>query len=362
MKFKFSGKKITGMLLVVPENERRFLDDMKLFSFSEARSLKLMKVMGYDRHRIVPSGVCASDLVEFGFRRLFAGGDLTPDGIDALVYVTASPDHFLPPTSRILHGKLGLRQEAVCFDITQGCSGFEEGLLQAFMLLEQPECRRVAVVTADVLSSKVSLRDRNSYPLIGDAASITIVEKDENGQPIVAVMKNDGTRCMALQIPAGGFRMPSDAGTAVMTEDAEGNFRSLDNLVMDGSAVFNFVMADVPPMLDELFAAAGTSARDYDYFLFHQPNRFMLQKLADKLDVAYEKMPSNVVEKFGNSSGTTVAAVTVLNLAEKLGDRTFKVCFSGFGVGLTWGAISMNIGSLLFCRQIEFPNNKEDRI
>lgn len=356
MKLAFSGRKITGMQLIVPANERRFIDDMEQFSFSESRSLKLMKVMGYDRHRIVQDGVCASDMVEYGFRRLFDQGVLTPDEIDAFVFVTACPDHFLPPTSRILHGKLGFRQDALCFDLTQGCSGFEEGLIQAFMLLDQPAVKKVVVTTADVLSRKISPRDRNSYPLIGDAASITVVERDPDGRPIHAIMKNDGTRCMALAIPAGAFRRPSTPETAEMTADEEGNYRSLDNLVMDGSGVFNFVMADVPPMLEELYANAGTGVGDYDYFLFHQPNKFMLQKLADKLGVPYEKMPSNVVERFGNSSGTTVPAVTVLNLADALREKRFFVCFSGFGVGLTWGAISMELGPLTFCEMAEFPN------
>lgn len=359
MKLTFKGKKISGLALVVPENERKFVDDMALFNFSAAKSMRLMKVMGYDRHRIVEEGVCASDLVEFGLRQLVASGKVKVDEIDALVYVTATPDHFLPPTSRIIHGKLGLRQDALCFDLTQGCSGFEEGLIQAFMLLEQSDVRKVVVATGDTLSRKVSPRDRNSYPLIGDAASIAVVENDPAGVPVHAVMRNDGTRCMALTIPAGCFRKPCSAETAEMREDAEGNFRSDDNLVMDGSGVFNFVMADVPPMLQELCAHAGTSYADYDWFLFHQPNKFMLEKLADKLGVPYDRMPSNVVEKYGNSSGTTVPAVIALNLAERLKTESFKVCLSGFGVGLTWGAVSMNLGPVDFCETIEYPNRSK---
>ena len=359
MKLKFSGKKITGLALIVPENERKFVDDMAQFNFSAAKSMRLMKVMGYDRHRIVEDGVCASDLVEYGMKSLFSEGKLKPEEIDALVYLTMTPDHFIPPTSRILHGKLGLRQDALCFDLVQGCSAFEEGLVQAFMLLDQPEIKKVVVVTSDTLSRKVSPRDRNSYPLIGDGGAIVVVENDSEGEPVHVVMRNDGTRAMALTIPAGCFRKPCSAETAEMREDTEGNFRSEDNLVMDGSGVFNFVMADVPPMLDELCQFAGTSYADYDWFLFHQPNKFMLEKLADKIGVPYEKMPSNVVEKYGNSSGTTVPAVIALNLAEKLKTEKYKVCLSGFGVGLTWGAVSMCLGPVDFCETIEYPNRRK---
>lgn len=352
MYFSFKNKRITGIALILPKNERSFMDDMKLFNADEKRSLRLAKVMGYDRHRIAPEDVAASDMVEFGFNRLFESSDIQREDIDALVYVTASPDQFLPPTSRILHGKLGLRQDAYCIDITQGCCAFEEGLLQAFLLLDQPSVHKVALVTSDVLSHKVSQKDRNSYPLIGDAASITIVERGGE-TAIEAVIQNDGSRAMALQIPAGGFRMPCSAETAVLHADDEGNERSLDNLVMDGTAVFNFVMQDVPPMLFDLFKRAGISKDEIDWFLFHQPNRFMLQKLAEKLDVPYEKMPSNVVEKYGNSSGTTVPAIAVLTFEGKKMQERQKVCFSGFGVGLTWAAILMDLYPLEFCKTLE---------
>ena len=353
MYFSFRNKKITGIALIIPQNERTFVDDMKLFNANEKRSLKLAQVMGYDKHRIAPPDMTASDMVEFGFKKLFESGDLNKDDLDALVYVSASPDHFIPPTSRILHGKLGLKRETYCIDITQGCAAFEEGLIQAFLLLEQPTVHKVALVTTDVLIHKVSIKDRNSYPLIGDAASITLVEKSEEENAVEAVILNDGTRSDALKIPAGGFRMPSTPETAVMHTDAEGNERSLDNLVMDGTAVFNFVMQDVPPMLFDLFKRVGVSKDEIDWFLFHQPNRFMLQKLAEKLDVPYEKMPSNVVEKYGNSSGTTVPAVTVLTFEGKEMPACQKVCFCGFGVGLTWATVVMDLGQLRFCKTIE---------
>lgn len=350
MYFSFKNKKITGMALIVPENERSFVDDMKLFNADEKRSVRLAKVMGYDKHRIAPDNVTASDMVEYGFNKLFESGDLKKEEIDALVYMTASPDQFLPPTSRILHGKLGLKKETYCIDITQGCSAFEEGLIQAFLLLEQPTIKKVALVTTDVLSHKVSPKDRNSYPLIGDAASITIIEKSEIENSIEAVILNDGTRSDALKIPAGAFRLPSSPETAVMTADSEGNERSLDNLVMDGTAVFNFVMTDVPPMLEDLFSKSKVSKDEIDYFLFHQPNKFMLNKLAEKLEIPYEKMPANVVEKYGNSSGTTVPAVTVLTFENKTMPEMQKVCFSGFGVGLTWAAIIMDLYPFDFCK------------
>lgn len=359
MKFRFQDKAITGIQVIVPAQERLFADDMRLFNAPENRSRKLAMVMGYRAHRVVEFGVCASDLAEYGFHRLFADGKVKPEELDALVYVTLSPDHFMPPTSCILHGKLGLRRDCLCLDVSQGCCGFVMGLLQAFQLLNQPGVKKVAVVNADVLSRKVSSRDRNSYPLIGDAATIAIVENRNGAGDVFADVRFDGSRAMALKVPAGGFRQPSAPETAVMSVDSEGNERSLDNLVMDGTAVFNFVMADVPPMLSDLVRDAGTDFMGIDKYYFHQPNKFMLQKLAEKLDVPYEKMPNNVVEHYGNSSGATIPSVMALNDAAILCRETHRVCFSGFGVGLTYGGIVMNCGGLDFCDTVNYAKKGE---
>ena len=194
MNFTFSNRRITGLLAIVPANERSFLEDMANFNFPPARSLKLKQVMGYDKHRVVDGPVCVSDLACFGLERLFADGLLDRDDIDAMIVVTQSPDYFIPPTSTVIQGRLGLKHDMFCLDITQGCAGFLIGLFQAFLLLDQPAISQVVLINADVMSRKVSPKDRNSYPLIGDAASIAIVERSDDASPIYANLKMDGAR------------------------------------------------------------------------------------------------------------------------------------------------------------------------
>lgn len=354
MNFTFRRKRITGILATVPAREQSFVEDMKNFNFPEARSLKLKEVMGFNKHRLVEPGVCVSDLAVFGFEHLFNKGLLRPGDLDALVLVTQSPDHFIPPTSNIIQGRLKLKPDTFCMDINQGCSGFVIGLIQAFFLLEQESIRKVAVINADVLSRKTSPKDRNSYPLIGDAASVTIVERDTADSIIHANLKMDGTRNDILMIPAGGFRLPSTPETAALMDVGDNNLRAKDHLRMDGSAVFNFVQVEVPPMIEALLSQAGVPINAVDYFFFHQPNRFMLQKLADKMHIPCVKMPNNAVENFGNSSGVTIPTVIAFNMKERLLKEKLKVCLAGFGVGLTWCAMLLELGPLDFNTIIEY--------
>ena len=212
------------------------------------------------------------------------------------------------------------------------------------------------MINADVLSRKVSPKDRNSYPLVGDAASVTVVERRASGESIHANLKMDGRMREALMIPAGGMRMPSNSETAQMEDAGDSNFRAKDHLRMDGSAVFNFVQTEVPPLIETLLETTGVTKEAIDFYLCHQPNQFMLQKLADKMGIPYAKMPMNVVGKYGNSSGVTIPSAIALNLSSSLKKSSLQVVLAGFGVGLTWASMLLKIGPLDFCETIDLPN------
>jgi 3-oxoacyl-[acyl-carrier-protein] synthase-3 len=354
LNLKFKNKRISGILTVLPANEIRFEDEIENYNFSPAKSMKLKLIMGYDKRKVVTDDTCVSDLCIAGLNYLIEKSLLVKDEIDALLLVTQTPDYFMPPTSNIIQGKVGLKEDMICLDINQGCAGFIIGLIQAFTLLEQEAINKVVLMNADVLSRKVSKQDRNSNPLIGDGASITVIEKDNSGSAIYGSIKMDGKGAEALMIPAGGMRMPYSDETAKMEMDINGNYRSKNNLVMKGDEVFNFVQTAVPPMIEELLMQANSNISEVDYFMFHQPNKFMLQKLADKMRVNYSKMPNDIVQHYGNASGVSVPTAITHTLGKKLEANNYKVCLAGFGVGLTWSSLLMNIGNLSFCEMIHY--------
>lgn len=354
MRLFFENKAITGILAVVPDKEILFDDEIENYEFSKETSLKLKHTMGYNAHRVFEESVCISDVSVFAINKLIDSGKIDRDSIDALILVTETPDYIMPPTSNVIQGQLGLKEDMICLDINQGCAGFEVGLIQSFMLLEQENINRVILINGEMLSRKVSKRDRNSYPLIGDAVTITVVEKRKDNGSIYANIRMDGSNCFAIQIPAGGLRQPSSPATSEMHRDSFGNWRSEDNLVMKGDEVFMFVQKKVPPLIRDILDFSGFDSDEISYFMFHQPNKFMVNKLADKLKIPREKMPSNIVENFGNSSGATVPLNISYNLADSLKERSMWLCMAGFGVGLVWSSMVMKVGPLKFCDIIEF--------
>jgi 3-oxoacyl-[acyl-carrier-protein] synthase III len=353
MRTIFRGKKITGMLGVLPKTEVQFEDEVHNYNFPEKQTLRLKKVMGYEKHRIARETTASSDFCVFGLNYMLEKGLIKKDEIGGIIVVTTTPDYLLPHVSNVIHGECGLANDVICVDTSQGCAGFLHGLMHAFMLLEHMGDKKVLLFTADTLSKKVSMKDRNSYPLIGDAAGIAVVENDPNAKAIYFNMYNDGSRREALIIPAGGSRLASSPETAVLRDlDNEGNLRSLDNLKMEGSEVFTFVQTQVPPLIDETLNFAERRKEDIDWFLFHQPNKFMLKKLAEKLGIPYEKVPMNIVENFGNPSGASIPINIVYNLGQDVVNNTYQCCLSAFGSGLTWGAMTIELGGMDFCEML----------
>ncbi len=340
------------MLGILPETESLFDDEVGNYDFPPKQTMRLKRVMGFEKHRISKESSTASDFAVFGLKYVLDNGWIKKEDIGAVIVVSLCPDHFVPHISNIVHAKTELPSDVLCMDIPQGCCGFLVGLAQAFMLLDHLGGKKAVVINADTLSHKVSKRDRNDYPLIGDGAAVTIVENTDSKTEIYYEMHTDGSRGDALIIPAGGFRMPSSEKTAAMENDGSGNYRCLDNIHMDGSGVFNFVQVEVPPMLEHVMEETHLTVEDIDWFLFHQPNKFMLQKLAEKVGIPYEKLPMNLVEEFGNPSGSSIPLVTVHNIREQLLEGSYKCCLSAFGSGLAWGAMVMELGRLDHCEMI----------
>ena len=353
MKTVFHSKKITGLLSVVPENIVRFEDEVDNYTFPTKQTLRLQKVMGYKQHRIAKESTSASDLCCVGLAHILEQGWLKKEDIGGIVVATTVPDHFIPPVSSLIHGKFDLDEEVVCVDISQGCVAFLWGLIEAFMLVEHTPDKKILVFATDVLSKKVSKKDRNSYPLIGDACGIAVVEQCEGAGDIYTILRNRGDIDGVLCIPAGGSRLAYSAETAELRDmDGDGNLRALENLSMKGSEVFNFVQSMIPPLIDDVMEYAGETKENIEWFLFHQPNKFMLRKLAEKLKVPYEKMPMNTVEEFGNSSGACIPVNITYNLSSAMKTKKQRCCISAFGSGLTWGAMVIDLGEMDFCEML----------
>lgn len=349
MKTTFNGKEITGVLTILPEKEYKYEDEIAKEPNENRRLKRLKRIMGYGKRRRAKETSTVSDMLVFGAKQLLAQGKIKREDIGAIVVVTLSQDYICPTVSSILHGELQLSNDVLCVDIPQACAGYVVGLMQSFMILEHMKDKKVLLCTAETFNRVGKDEDPEYYyaPSGGDAANITIV-KNSGDEKIYYEFHQDGAQRDCLIIPDGGFRNP------MTCEKIEKQIAKspMTGVVMDGSAVFNFVQKEVPVLIHSILEDANLSTEDIDYYLFHQPNRFMLQKLAERIQVPYEKMPMDIVEKVGNCNASTIPTVMTEDLSDILLTKKTRCCLAGFGAGTTWAAIVMSIGNLDFCETI----------
>lgn len=348
MQTTFEGKRLAGVVTVLPQNEYFFDDEIAEAEAPRAKRLK--NIMGYGRRRRTKATTTGSDLMLYGIRHILDKNYIKKEDIGAIVTVTLSPDYFVPTMSSILHGELDLDSSVFCVDIQQGCTGYIVGLMQSFMLLEHMKEKKVLLCTAEIFNRKTEENEpKYSYaPFGGDCANITVVENSDDNKKIYYEFCQDGKNRNCLIIPDGAFKSPMTP-EKIATQVSRIPFTGVQ---MDGSAVFNFVQEKVPILLESISKMAGINIEDIDWFLFHQPNKFMLQKLAERVGIPFSKMPMDIVEKFGNADACTIPTVITEDVSEEMISQDNMCCLSGFGAGLSWAAIIMEIGKLEFCENI----------
>jgi len=307
--------------------------------FPEWSVEKIDSKTGIRERHIAGNDECASDLAVEAAHKLFDSGLCEPSAIDFILYCTQSPDYFLPTTACILQDRLGVPTTSGAYDFNLGCSGYVYGLGQAEGLIATGQASNVLLLTAETYSKFIHPRDRSVRTIFGDAASATLVRATESPVPYIGpfVYGTDGRGAGNLMVPTGGLRRPRTAQTAVASEDAQGNVRSADNLVMEGAEIFNFTLASVPASVNGLLQKSGISLDTIDLFIFHQANKYMLDHLRKKMRIPEEKFVIAM-----SHCGNTVSSSIPIALKDAMdGGRVPSgalMMLVGFGVGYSWGA------------------------
>lgn len=353
-KSRFNRAKVTGVVTCVPQTEKCIDDEIELFGGNAKQIARLKKTIGLNKRRVVDSGTTALDLCESAAEQLLKGLGLSVTEIDALVFVTQTPDYEQPCNAAVLHGRLGFSSDCAVFDVNLGCSGYVYGLWLAHMMVSSGGCRRVLLLAGDTISRIVNPKDRTVAPLFGDGGSASLVEYSEDAGLAQFSLETDGSGFDKLIVPAGGMRNPCSEATAKESVDADGNQRSLENLFMDGAEIFNFSISVEPQSVKELLQYAGLSADEIDFFVFHQANRYILGNITKRLKLDPKKVPMETVERYGNQSSASIPCALSGELSDVLLKGASKqVLLSGFGVGLSWASVVLDLSGLQVCEIIE---------
>jgi len=339
--FNFKNIRVAGVACAVPTNEVKTETYKPLFGDEEVE--KFMEMTGVRAsHRTTEHQTC-SDLGYRAASELLAKKGIDPNEIGALIFSSHSPDYRRPSTAFVLQYRLGIPKEAVCYDISLGCSSLVVGMQTIASIMNTGDIKKALLVVGDTAGKSVYPEDRSSAMLFGEAGAVMLLEKtdDENDQ-IKALVRSDGTGFKYMIVPGGGYRNLHANEEVVMCED--GNPRTLMNSFIQGTSVFTFTIFDVPRLIKDFFAHTETTPDYYDCFAFHQANLYILKQIAKKTKIDFERMPITL-DRYGNTSGASAIVSLCDKYDESNESKTIKVMACGFGIGISLGATSFEINT-----------------
>jgi len=347
MKATLLNSRIIGVSCVIPKKSLCLYDDTELYGGNQKKIKRVVESSGFLNRRVADSDVTTSDLCYKAALDLFTNTNTKPSDIDALIFVSYTPDYLMPATSYVLHNRLGLGEDCICMDIPQACSGYEVALYQASMLIKHG-CRNVLLCVGDTFSKFSDMFRNHTAPVFGDAGSATLVTRDESASPWYFSINTDSTGYDALICKNGGFRNP-------FTKDMfYENGQPMYLAGMDGARVFDFTMKRVQDSVVKILEYAKTQTSEIDYFVMHQANKMILQNIALALEVAPEKIPIGTMTEFGNQCGASIPCTFSYMIRDALRNKRNKVLLSGFGVGLSWANCILGINKIYCSDLIEY--------
>lgn len=306
--------------------------------FTNEEAAVFDNTVGIKNRYIGPESVCASDLCFNAAERLIEGLGWEKSSIDVLVFASVTGDYKTPPTSGILQHRLGLPTSTFVLDIPMGCCGSVYAINVAGNLLSAGTVKRALLLVGDTALRMGSMKDKSRVPLFGDCGTAMALEYDPNADDIVVDFNTLGEKYMALMTPHGGFRHPITEESFIEDDFGNGIVRAPKDTLINGMDVLSFAISRPPVSIKNLMEKHQLNAENVDFFLIHQANKLIVDRIVKKLKLPLEKVPYDLQE-FGNLGGASIPMLMTYNLSKELAEKPLTLLCSAFGLGLTWATM-----------------------
>lgn len=266
-----------------------------------------------------------SDLAAKAAKRALAAAGVKAEELDIIIMGTSSPDCNYPSGACEVQAKIGA-VNAVAFDVSAACAGFifAMNIVQGFF--KSGIYQTALIIGAETLSKVTDWSDRSTCVLFGDGAGAAVLKNDSVGM-IDMMMGADGTK--------GDFLM---CKSRTLGNFLTGTKPELGLMTMDGQEVFKFAVKRVPESVDTLLKRNEIAKEEIKYYVLHQANERIVEAVARRLKEPMEKFPMTIA-KYGNTSTASIPLLLDDMLKKGMLKDGDKIVMSGFGAGMTWGAV-----------------------
>lgn len=252
--------------------------------------------------------------------------------VDMIIVGTTSPDHPMPSMAAMVQYRLQIPR-AGAVDLYAACAGFTYGIVMAKGLIAAGTHRKVLVIGAETLSKITDFSDRTSCILFGDGAGAVLIEAVAEGE------KNGVGFCITGAHGEGGVDLYlSGLSPKIFDQPIICN----QKIVQNGKKVFKWAVNTVIREIPRLLKGNGLQLADIDWFVPHSANMRIIEAICKELDFPMEKTLQSIAD-FGNTSSASIPLALDLGIRDERVKRGDKVLIFGFGGGLTYAAVVLEI-------------------
>lgn len=340
---EFKNVRVAGFSAGVPAKRVSNIGRGVSESYNDEEYVELTGVL----ERPYDENLTTSDLCYAAAERLIEDLQWDKKEIEAIFFVSQTPDYILPATACILQDRLCLGKECYATDISLGCSGWVYGLSNVVSLLQNGDIKKALLLVGDA-----KRRYNTNDPLFGFAGTVTALEYTGNPENNFKFdFGTDGSGFDAIIIPDGGARNKISIDS-FREEIIDGKKCNRIMSRMKGMDVFAFGITTAPKSVKKLAEHYRFNYLDADYYIFHQANMKMNNMIVKKLKLDPEKVPS-CMHHFGNTSSASIPLTIVTQLKGKVENQHTKFICCGFGVGLSWGTVAFATDNLVISDLVE---------
>ena len=274
-----------------------------------------------------------TDMAHAALKNALENAQLDFEELDYVIAAAATFDYVIPNRSTLIKASFDTanKLDTPCMDINTVCTSFMTAIDTASRMLQNGECRYIAIVSSEKGSLGLNSNDPETYSLFGDAAAAIILSatSDTTGGLIRYQLKTYSEGVMDTMIPGGGN----------MHHPRHHTYSETDfSFQMKGIRLLRSAQQHLPKFLADFFEGMAIGMNEVDWIVPHQASKMglkMLEHLNGHMD--------NVIDQLAHY-GNCIAASIPLALATSIKEGKIK---EGQNCLLLGTAAGMSIGAVL---------------
>lgn len=334
MEFNFSGMKIEGVLSI---------------EVSKAGKMEKASV---------------SDTCVEGIRYLLSNDLIEKQCIAAILSVSLTPDTFFPGISCEIHRQLELDDDVICIDIARGASGYIEGLMQAFMLLNSaiPDGQAVLLCTGDFYNRIKPMADEPEQDDV-EVASITMIKKTSDMVACYCNILSDVQNHMAVKMPLPKWCFNEGPEHVQLALDKEAVYQ-VYKLTESRDLLAEFVNENLESVLKKIADHVDKSDEKNDYGFSKNNNVYGMLFVQDSdepfvRDEINKMSLKDLIVESDNPRNRGMLSSFIPNIIANSSsilqnkDTYTRATLIGFGAGFSIAGAVLGLGKMRFCEKVK---------